>query len=216
MNMSLFLQICMAVFCLASVGLHIVKKNMTEVYLYCLQSAAVTALLGVSLWRHRSVGLLAVVAVTLLVKVILAPAFFARLIKRHELKINANTYANAPETLLAIVLTLLLVGSHFFAPLTNLVPENHTYLVLSLTVLLTSILLVANRKGILSQAVGILSLENAIMAFAFFAGLEQSPVLELGIVFDVFVWLMVASVFVTMVHKHFGASDVTSMKNLKG
>ncbi len=214
--MSIFLQICMALFCLSTVGLHVAKKNMTEVTLYGLQSLAVVALLGVSLWRHQSVGLLAVVIVTLAVKVILAPIFFVRLIKKHNLKINANTYANMPETLLAITATLLLVSSHFFSPLTNIVPENHTYLVLSLCVLLTSILLVANRRGILSQAVGVLSLENAIMAYAFFAGLEQSPVLELGIVFDVFVWLMVASIFVTMAHKHFGSADVTTMRNLKG
>ena len=206
----------MAVLCLSTVGLHLARKNVNEAILYAFQSLAIVSMLGVSLWEHRSIPLLIVAAVMLVVKVILAPAFFVRLINRHKLKFSASTYANAPEIMAGIALILLLVSSDIFRPLTNIVPANHAYLVLSLSALFTSILLMVNRKGALSQAVGVLSIENSIVAFAIFAGLEHSAMFELGILFDVFVWLIIAIVFVSMMYRHFGSIDVTKMKHLKG
>jgi len=67
----------------------------------------------------------------------------------------------------------------------------------------------------LSQIIGILSFENSIVVFAVFANLEQSAALQLGIVFDIFIWIMIASVFISMLYKHFGTLNVSSMKNLK-
>lgn len=213
---SMLVQICMAVFGLSTVGLHLARKNVNEVLLYALQSLAIVAMLSVSIWEHRSVPLLVVAAVMLVVKVIMAPIFFMRLINRHKLKFSASTYANAPEILFGIALVLLLASSSVFAPLTNISPDHHAYLVVSLTALFTSILLMVNRKGALSQAVGVLSIENSIVAFAIFAGLEQSAMFELGILFDVFVWIVIAIVFVSMLYRHFGSLDVTKMKHLKG
>lgn len=214
--MSIFLQICMAVFGLTTVGLHLAKKNVNEALLYALQSSAIVAMLGAALWERRSVGLLAVAVIMLIVKVILAPAFFIRLVKRHKLRFSADTYANAPEVFLGIGLILLLVSSGIFDPLTHIVPANHSYLLVSLAALFTSILLMVNRKGALSQAVGVLSIENSIVAFTIFAELEGSVMFELGILFDVFVWIIIAIVFVSMLYRHFGSLDLTVMKHLKG
>jgi len=76
--------------------------------------------------------------------------------------------------------------------------------------------MIINRKGALSQMIGVLSLENSIVSFAFTAGLEQKPGLELGITFDIFVWIIIATVFVSMVYKKFKTLDVTEMSRLKG
>ena len=78
-----------------------------------------------------------------------------------------------------------------------------------------SLFLIINRKSALSQIVGILSLENSIVAFAIFAGLEQSLSLQIGILFDISVWLIIATVFMSMMYTHFGSLDVTDMKKLK-
>ena len=72
-----------------------------------------------------------------------------------------------------------------------------------------------NRKGAISQITGILSLENSIVAFGIVAGLEQSLALQLGIVFDVFVWLIIAIAFVSVVYRKIGSLDVTNMRKLR-
>ncbi|HEY5667786.1 MAG TPA: hypothetical protein VIR03_01340 [Candidatus Saccharimonadales bacterium] len=212
---SMLMQICVAVLCMATVGLHAAKKNFNEVVLYALQSLAVVTLLADSYVSKGSVPLLLIVVLTFAVKVILAPLFFTRLIKRHKLKFTVNTYTSVPGALTVIALILLLVNSRVFAPLTNLVPTNHGYLALTLALLLASIFLMVNRRGVLSQVVGVLSLENSIVAFSVFAGLEQSAALQAGVVFDVLVWSIIAIVLVSMVYRHIGSLDVTAMKNLK-
>jgi len=209
-------QICVSVLFLATVSLHLTKKNLSEAKLYCLQSLAVVTILCLSLTQNFSFTLAAVIAVMFVVKVVVTPIFFSRLIGEHKVKFTASTYVNMPVSMLIIAALLLLVGSEAFAPLVQIAPEYKTYLLLALATTLISIFLIVNRKGVMSQAIGVLSLENSIVVFAAFAGLEQSPLLQFGIVFDIFVWILLASVFVSMIYRHFGSLDVTNMKNLKG
>ena len=120
-----------------------------------------------------------------------------------------------PLTLIAVAAIAAAAHSRVFGPLVNSVPANQRLLSLALSSLFISLFLIVNRKGALSQIIGILSLENSILVFAFFAGLEQSPALQIGILFDIFVWLIIATVFISMLYKHFGSLDVTKMKHLK-
>jgi hydrogenase-4 component E len=158
---------------------------------------------------------LTVVFFTLLIKVILAPIFFIRLIKKNALAFSVSTYLNTPLTLITIFILTSFAHSQTFLPLINIIPDNRALLSLALSSIFLSSLLIINRKGALSQILGILSLENSILAFIILAGLEQSPALQLGVIFNIFIWIIIATVFVTMMYKHFGTLNVTSMKKLK-
>ncbi len=155
------------------------------------------------------------VVFTFIVKVILSPLFFVRLIKKYKLSFSVNTYLSMPITLIVIAILTFMAHSKKFLPLTSIVPDHQVILSLALSALFVSLFLIVNRKEALSQIISILSLENSIVVFAIFAGLEQSPSLQIGIIFNIFVWIMIATVFVSMIYKHFGSSDVTSMNNLK-
>ena len=215
MTDSIFLDICIALLGLATVGLHIVRRNNYEVVLYAVQSLAVVLLLVASFFHNHSTALLIIIALTLVVKVVLAPWFFLRLIKRHDLKFAATTYANTSETFAVLAGILILVGSGILDSLTNIVPGNSVYLVVALSGIFASILLMVNRKGALSQVVGVLSLENCIVAFAILAGLEQSVALQAGVIFDVSIWLIIAVTMVSLVYSHHGSLDVSIMKKLQ-
>lgn len=209
-------QLGMALLCLSTIGLHVAKKNNNEVVLYGLQSFAVVMLLVAALLQDGSLALLLIAAVTLCVKVIFAPIFFSKLIKRHKIKFESYAYANVPETLFVLTALFLLINTQLFAPLISIAGDSREYLILALWLIFASVLLMANRKGALSQATGVLSLENSIVVFGIFAGLEQSVALQMGIIFDVFVWLVIAMVMMSMVYKHTGSLDVTKMKDLRG
>lgn len=210
------LQICASLLFLSTILLHITKKKMSEVKIYCLQSVAVVTLLGISLFDKLSLSLTAVIIVMIIVKVILTPIFFVRLIKQHKVKFISSTYLNIPATMIVVALLLLLVGTNKIAPLPNITANYITYLMLSLASMLISIFFIINRKGAISQALGVLSLENSIVMFGTIAGLEQSPLFQFGIIFDVFIMTLLAFVFMSMVYKHFGTLDTTNMNNLKG
>lgn len=211
----LFLQFILEIMFLTLVFLHISKKNSEVVWAYMIQSLVLAIILFNSYLDTGSILLLIVVLLVLLVKVILAPLFFNRLIKKNSLAFSVSTYLNTPLTLIVISFLTFIAYSSKFIPLTNIIPGNHILLSLSLSVMFLSLFLIINRKGALSQIVGMLSFENSLIPFIVFAGLEQSAWLQIGILFDIFVWIIIATVFTNMIYKQFGSLNVTFMNKLK-
>lgn len=211
----LYSQLLLTLFFVTIVFLHISKKNLAVAVMYGFQSLAIVLLLIATFFETGEISLLIVAILVLTVKVILAPTFIVSLIRKFKQKFLVTTYVNAPLTLIVVAALTAIAHSNIFAPLTNIVPANRQLLSLSLAALFISIFLIVNRKGALSQIIGVLSLENSIVAFALFAGLEQTPSLQIGIIFDISVWIIIAIVFISMIYKHFGSLDVTEMRNLK-
>lgn len=214
MNIS-FLQFLSGIVFLTIVYLNITKKNFEAVLAYGVQSFVIVAVLLNSFFETGSFGLLLIILLTLFVKVILAPVFFIRLIQKHELTFSASTYLNTPLALIIIAGLTGVAHSEKFAPLTGIIPAHQALLAFVLSSIFLSLFLIINRKGGLSQIIGILSFENSIVIFAIFAGLEQSATLQFGIIFDIFVWLAIATIFISMIYEHFGSLDVTSMRHLR-
>jgi len=200
---------------LTAVFMHLVHKNLSLISLYRIQSFIISIFIFSSAIATSSVLLMLVGILMFGVKVIVAPYFFTKLIKDHQLKFTSSMYFNVPLTLLIIATLTGLVHSHYFQPLTILAKENANGLLLALATILISIFLLINRKGGLSQMVGVLSLENAIVSFAFLSGLEATPNMQIGIIFDLLVWVVIASIFAGMIHEKFGTLDSTVMNNLK-
>lgn len=200
---------------LSVIFMHLSKKSTSVIYLYMVQSFIVTVLLFNSFIEKLSFSILLVAIVIFGIKVVIAPYFFFGLIKKHQLKFSSSTYLNGPTALIVLAVITAITYSHLFRPLAILSPDNENSLLLAVATMFISIFLMINRKGVLSQMIGILSLENGIVSFGFFAGLEQSPGLQLGILFDILVWIIIASVFASMIYKQFGSLDVTAMKHLK-
>lgn len=197
------------------VFMHMCKKNTSVVFLYMFQSSMLTMLLLVISIKEASLPLALVTGFTFIVKVVIAPIFFLNLIKRHKLKFEVSTYLNMPMTLLVLTVLLTITYYKFLKPLVSLAPSKENLLLLSFATILASIFLIINRRGALSQMIGILSLENGIVSFASLAGLEENPGLQIGIIFNLLVWVVIATVFVSMIYKKFGTLDVTTMKHLK-
>ncbi|MBK5225808.1 MAG: hypothetical protein JJD96_04435 [Thermoleophilia bacterium] len=200
----------------SAVFLHLTRKNTSAVRLYMVQSSAIAALLILSSFDRFSPLLIVAIVATVAVKIFIAPYFFYGLIRRHQLKFSVNTYLNTPVSLMVIAALLVLTRSDFFSALAVLATSGDKMLRLAFATVLISLFLAINRKGALSQMIGILSLENGIVAFALFAGLEQSPGLQLGITFNILIWVIIATVFASMIFRKFGSLDVTAMKKLKG
>ena len=195
--------------------LHFTRKNTSAIQLYMIQSSAVAVLLAASAFDRFTPLLIVAIVATLTVKIVIAPYFFYGLVKRHELKFSVSTYLNTPAALTVIAVLLILTQSDFFSPLAGLAPGGEKLLRLSFATILISLFLSINRRGALSQVLGILSLENGIVSFALFAGLEESPGFQLGITFNILIWVIIATVFTSMIFSKFGSLDVTSMKKLK-
>ncbi len=195
--------------------MHLTRKNFTVVFLYTVQSLIISGSLFYSSLMEASFLLMAAAIMTFLVKVIVAPFFFYRLIQKHRLQFSVSTYLNGPMTFIVLALLIAFSHSRFFKPLAIISPANGDALLLSMSMIFISIFLTVNRKGALSQMVGILSMENAIVSFAYVSGLETTAGAQVGILFIIFIWIIIASVFASMIYHYFGSLDVSEMKHLK-
>ena len=62
--------------------------------------------------------------------------------------------------------------------------------------------------------VGMLSLENSIVLFAAFFGLWHPLALEIGILFNIVLWMIIASFFIGMIYRQFGTLSTEEMRRL--
>ncbi len=196
------------------VAMHLSRKNDGAVRLYVVQSAAVLALFFAATVAHVTMIGVLVAALMLVIKMVAAPHFFHRLIRRHQLTFSASAYTSASVTLALITLMMGASYLQLESAFASLAPLYAPALTLAFAGMLAALFLIINRKGALSQMLGVLSLENSIIAFAALAGLEHAPMLELGVIFDTFIWIMIATVFVSMIYEKFGSLDVTALTRL--
>lgn len=201
---------------LSVILMHLLKKSAYAIYLYILQSFMISLLLIYSAVKGRMIDLLIVAIIVFVVKVFAAPSYFLRLVKKLDLQFPTFSYLNTPATL--AVLAMITATTHFgvFRSLGTLNIVNEKSILAAFSAMLISLFLIINRKGAFSQMIGVLALENSIVAFIFAAGLEQGPGLELGILFDICVWIVIATFFLSNIHKKFDTLDVTAMTHLKG
>lgn len=195
---------------LSALTMNLVRKNRSLVTLYSLQSLAVAAALVSLSYQVGAAGLLYAALLTLAVKVVMAPAFLFTLIRKYRAHFSAASYLNMPLSLLALACVTAFSYSFVFSSVPSL--HGSPAAPLLIASIFSMLFLMINRRGALAEVVGILALENAVVLLAAFLGVEHSFALEFAITFDIAVWIAIASGFLTMMHRQFGAVDAATLR----
>jgi hydrogenase-4 membrane subunit HyfE len=195
--------------------MNVVKKNTVLITLYLIQSVALIVLLASYAIHEITLGLYLVVLVIFVVKVIIAPMIFMKIIKQSKLNISASTYLNVPMTIGMLAGISIFAQSEVFSSFSFLLTSPLQPRLFLFGGLLISLFLIVNRKGVISEVVGMLSLENFIYSTSLFLGVKQLLYLELGILFDVLFWIIIARVLVNFIYKHYKSLEVTELSQLK-
>ncbi len=200
-----------------TIVMHMVKKNVLFVWAYVLQSVALSVVLAALAFQTHELNFFIAALLTIAVKVVLAPWFLFKRIRIHQVYFTASSYINTPLTLVVVMLLIIFAHSSVFAPVSMVMGGDGPmvgYVPLIVSSVFISLFLMVNRKGAFSQIIGMLSLENAIILLSVFAGLSQSLTVELGIAFDSAIWVLIASLFLSLLHRHFGSLDVVEFAQL--
>jgi len=200
---------------LVTVIMHLTKSNSALVFSYMCQSIAASLILFLtSLFEKNSVFIVGAM-ITFALKAVVAPLFFYRLIRTHALRFSGTTHLNLSLSMLVILILIGLSETPIFEPLKLLLPRADRFLLISLSTIFISAFLIVNRRGAFSQIIGILSLENAIVTFGSLIGMNHSFGLELGVAFDLFAWIVITFIMITLTYRNFGNFDVGEFKSLK-
>ncbi len=200
---------------LLAILMHLTRRNANLVRLYVIQSLCLSVILLMLGFSSAEKSLLWMSLLTLFVKVIVAPVFFFRVLRGIPgAEMSATNYLSTPQTLLAIMGLVILSYSKIIIPIGVSTPDFFGLFSLNVAMVLTSIFLLINRRGIFTQIVGILCLENSIVLLSTIVGAKQPVGLEIGMLFDIGLWIVVALVFISMIHTQFGTLSTVPLKKL--
>lgn len=192
------------------------RMIITNIRLFALQSLLLAAIAAVVAYAYGAWHLLVVVVLTLLGKVIFLPWLLTRLVRRIKIEQEVRPFVNMPASML-ICGTLTVVATVVARPFTSLERLGSNTLAVALTLLLTSLFLMCNRRKAITQVLALLTTENGVMLAAIALTAYRMPlVVEMAIFIDVIVGVMVLGLLVFRIRESFDSMDVSKLNQLKG
>jgi len=192
------------------------KRLLPYVRIYRLQSALLAVLAVTMALQTGAVHLYVMGGVTLLVKGILIPWALEWLIQRLQIRREIETTVNVPLSLFAASGLVVLAQWVAQPLLAEDVAGGFMTLIVSLSLGLIGLFLMATRRKAITQIVGLLTMENGFFLTGIAMTFGMPMLVELGVLFDVFVGILILGVFVFRIRQTFDTLDVESLRELKG
>lgn len=192
------------------------KRLLPYVRVYAFQSALLAAL---SLALALQTGLLhlyLMAALTLLIKGVLIPWSLLALIARLQIKREIETTINVPLSLLSAGALVVLAQWVAQPLLARGAGGMSITLIVSLALVLMGLFLMATRRKAITQIVGLLTMENGLFLTGIAMTSGMPMLVELGVLFDVFVGISILGIFVFRIRQAFDTVDMEQLKELKG
>ena len=193
----------------------------TNIRAFALQSFLLACIANTIAYYNNAPHIYAAAVLMLLVKVILLPVLFERLVTRIDILQEIEPLVNAPiSVIVAGLLTLLayVVAESFHRPDEPMGPASlgHNTLAVAIALFLIGFFMMVNRRKALTQVLALLSLENGIFLAAISLTYGMPMIVEIGIFFDVLVGAMVLAILVYRIRETFDSMDVSRLSRLKG
>lgn len=191
------------------------KRTATCVALFALQCAVITAQIVAMGFIRGSGEAFLIAAMVLLVKVVAIPYVLFRITK--GLKVSPTVSASTtPAQSIFIAAALILLAFIVVQPFARAFALDSEMLAAAVAIVLTGGFLMVSRRKALMQVIGLLVLENGIFLAALTTTFGMPLVVEMGIFFDLLIWVMLIGVFVFRIRETFEHVDVSRLRRLRG
>jgi hydrogenase-4 component E len=188
----------------------------TSIRLYAIQSLFLAGIAAVVAYSHNAYDVYVVVVLTLVGKVAFLPWLLDRQVRRMKIVQEVEPLVNFPASMV-ICGGLTLLGYVVARPFTSLDRLGNNTLAVAITLVLTGIFLMINRRKAITQVLALLTVENGVMLAAVALTTYGMPlVVELGVFFDVMVAVMILGILVYRIRETFESMDVRKLSQLKG
>jgi hydrogenase-4 component E len=192
------------------------RMLLTSVRLFALQSLLLAAIAAIIAFFHDAAHVYWVAGLTVAGKVLFLPWLLNRLVRRIQIHQETEPLLSSTASM-AVCGALTLLGYVVARPFTSLQQISNNTLAIAITLVLTGLFLMFNRRKAITQVLALLSIENGVMLAAVALTTYGMPlVVELGIFFDVMVAVMVLGILVDRIREAFASMDVSKLSRLKG
>lgn len=188
-----------------------------HIRIFAAQSFFLAMIAATIAWFNHAPHIYIAAALTLVVKVILVPILFERLLERMEIRREIEPIVNAPLSVLisgGLTLVGYVVAESFYRPGTA--GLGHNALAVAISLFLIGFFTMINRRKALSQVLALLSLENGLFLAAISLTYGMPLIVELGVLFDVLVAAMVLAILVYRIRETVNSMDVSRLRRLRG
>jgi hydrogenase-4 component E len=183
--------------------------------LFAFQGAALTLSTAIIAWSTGQHHLYYSAALTLVLKVIVMPWFFYRLVKKLDVDRDVEPMINIPTTML-IGLALVIFAFNLALPISQMSGTvMRSTLGIAMACVLLAFLMMITRRNAIPQVIGFLAMENGLFFAATSATYGMPLVVELGVALDVMIGVFVLGIFFFQIRETFDSMDLKHMEKLK-
>lgn len=184
--------------------------------LYAVHSFLLAMITAVIAYSHHVEHLIIPALLTLILKTVVIPQVFFRIIQRLGIRKEVESYINIPFSLLLAVL-LVFVSFYVTGDGRVLKPVAfNEFIPLAVSTVFFGMLMMTTRKKAILQVLGLLLIENGLFLMAITMTFGMPLLVEMGIFFDVLVLVVILGIFVFKIRGAFESIDADDMTVLKG
>ena len=192
------------------------RMLITSIRLFALQSFLLASIACIVAWFYHATDVYVVAGLTVAGKVLFLPWFLGRRVRQMGIEQEMKPLLNPPTSML-LCGAFTLLGYIVARPFTSMERLGNNTLGVAITLLLTGLFLMINRRKAITLVLALLTAENGLYLAAIALSSYGIPlVVELGIFFDVMVGVMVLGILVYRIRETFASMDVSKMSQLKG
>ncbi len=189
------------------------EKFKLYIQVYTLQGILLFGIAIIELKNFSFLNLFFILAETVVFKSIVVPYLLRKIILRTGIY---NLHKKSLPGNYTVMLMLIILGiSLVLAHVLSIPSVNEIYMVIAYFTLFTGLLLISVRKLLFGHLVGFLIIENAVFLFSMAIGNEFPILVNTGILLDVFVAVLIMSMFLTSIGHKTGGFEVESLSKLK-
>ncbi|MGD0581421.1 MAG: hypothetical protein ABR974_00595 [Bacteroidales bacterium] len=180
---------------------------------YTIQGVLLFAMAIIELKNFSFINLLFILAETIVFKSLVVPYLLRKILQRTGIH---NVHKRSLQGNYTVMLMLVILGvSLLLAHELSIPSVNEVYMVIAYFTLFTGLLLISVRKLIFGHLVGFLIIENAVFLFSIAIGNEFPLLVNTGILLDIFVAVLIMSMFLTSIGHRMGGFEVETLSKLK-
>lgn len=209
------IQLCATILLLLSFSMLMQKRMLNLIRLLAMQGLILAIDIAFVAYTSGESELYFTAAITFILKFILIPFCLYKLLLHLKIYMNTEPLINFPMILL-IGLSLVIFGFNLGVSIMQPFPALSSHaLSLALASVLISIFMMVVKRNVVSQVIGLLSLENNLFFVGSSFASSMPIIVELGIAFDSLIGLLVFGIFFLKIRDNFESFDLHHLEKLQ-
>lgn len=189
------------------------EKFKHYIRVYAIQGVLLFGMAIIELKSFSYLNLAFVLAETIIFKSIIVPFLLGKIMERTGIySVHKRSLQGSYTVMLMLV---FLAISLLLAKVLWIPSVDEVYMVIAYFTLFTGLLIVSARKLLFGQMVGFLIIENAVFLFSIAIGNEFPMLVNTGILLDIFIAVLIMSMFLTRIGHKMGGFESETLSKLK-